>query len=148
MHVLVRAGAYAHAVSTPVPTAGPTPSGPSPTWPLHVVVVLVLLEAAALVLVGVWGVTRIGDGGSGSVGIFLVLFTLGVAAMLVGATRALRCGRRIGRAPVAAWQLLQAATSVAVIQAGVGVAWIPLVVALVVVVLLMTRPVVERTIGR
>lgn len=108
---------------------------------------VLLAGAAAAVLVELVG----GGSGSVAVSLFLVVFFLGVAAALVAAGRALWAGRRGGRAPVATWQILQGLVGITVLSAGVpwavagGVALI--VVAVTVLVLLMTRPVVEATTG-
>ncbi|EYR62668.1 hypothetical protein N866_06310 [Actinotalea ferrariae CF5-4] len=116
-----------------------------------VVAAAAVLEAVALVALTGWGVVQLVTGRQNAVGVvlFLVVFGLAVAAVLVGSARALWEGRRTGRAPVATWQLLQGATALAVLQAtGSPVAWAVLVLSAVVFVLLLTRPVVAHTVPR
>jgi hypothetical protein len=108
---------------------------------------LLLGAAAGAVLVELVG----GGSMSAGVSIFLVLFFLGLAAALVAAGRTLWAGRRGGRAPIAVWQVMQGLVGVALLTAGAswavlgGVALIA--VAGVVLVLLLTRGVVEATAG-
>ena len=105
---------------------------------------MVVLEAFALVAVAGWWLVRVAAAGSQNlaVGLFIAVFCLGIAAMLVVAARAVRRGRRGGRSPLVAWQLLQGATSVAVLQVAQGpvavVGWAALGVAAVVLVVLLT----------
>ncbi|WP_024287580.1 hypothetical protein [Cellulomonas sp. KRMCY2] len=109
-----------------------------------VALVMVMLEALALVAVaGRWLVEVVAAGSRNlAVGLFVAAFCLGVAAMLVVAARAVLRGRRGGRSPLVAWQLLQGATSVAVLQAAQGpvaaVAWVALGVATAALVALLT----------
>lgn len=115
------------------------------------VVAAALVEALGLVVGAAWGVVQLvrGTEPAVGVGVFLVVFALGVALVLVLSSRALWRGARSGRAPVATWQLLQGATAFAVGQAtGSPVAWIVLAVSVVVFVLLLTRPVVVHTVDR
>ncbi|QJW36072.1 hypothetical protein [Cellulosimicrobium protaetiae] len=104
--------------------------------------VLALVVGAAVILVELVG------GGSQSVGVsaFLVVFALGVAAVLAASLRGLLQGRRWARSPVATWQILQAVVAVSSLQVGVT-PWVvvALVLAVAVLVLLMLRPVVEAT---
>ncbi|MDR7384049.1 hypothetical protein [Promicromonospora iranensis] len=83
--------------------------------------------------------------------LFLVLFLLGVAWVLVVCCRALLAGRRSGRGPVVTWQLFQIIGSVAAIGSGTGIAvtggWAALVIAVAVGGLLMTPSVVAATSG-
>lgn len=117
------------------------------------VLVGVMVEAVLLVLAAGAVLFELIRGGSGSLAVsaFLVVFFLGVAAVLVTCARALRGGRRGGRAPVAVWQLLQGLVGISLLTSGTtwallaGVALV--VVSLVVLVLLMTRPVVAATQG-
>ena len=115
---------------------------------IGVVVEVIGLVAFALVLLG-----ELITGGSMSVGVslFLVLFLLGVAWVLVVCCRALLAGRRSGRGPVVTWQLFQIIGSVAAIGSGGGPAvlggWVALVIAVAVGVLLMTPSVVAATSG-
>lgn len=116
----------------------------------------VLVEVTALVGLAGWWLVELVGGHSSSVGValFLVAFALGVAAVLLGSVRALRARHRWARGPVMTWQLLQGATAVAVLQAvataaGSGpAAWLArlaIVLAGVVLVLMVTRPVVRFT---
>jgi cytochrome c biogenesis factor len=104
--------------------------------------ILVLVVAAVVVLVELLG------GGSQSVGVsaFLVVFTLGVAAVLAASARGLLRGQRWARSPVATWQILQVVVTISSLQVGVT-PWVVagLVLAVAVLVLLMLRPVVEAT---
>jgi hypothetical protein len=109
------------------------------------------LEALLLALAAVVVLGELVAGGSSSAGvsIFLALFFAGVAWALVASARALWAGRRVGRAPVVTWQILQGVVGVSALTAGAvwavlaGVALIGVAVA--VIVLLMTRPVLEAT---
>lgn len=129
----------------------PDASAPVPC-PLVVVGALVLVEAAVCVLLAVWGVVDLVRGVTTAPGVavFLVVAGLAVAAVLVASVRALRAGRRGGRAPVVTWQLLQAATALTLVGAlpspAVWAAWAALAVAVVVVVGMMTRQVVVHTV--
>lgn len=78
-----------------------------------------LLEAAGLLVAAVaWLVTLAVDGSRAlGVAIFLVGFALAVGAALVAAARALRRGSGRARGPLVTWQLLQAATGAALLQA-------------------------------
>ena len=115
---------------------------------IGVMVEVIALVAFALVLLG-----ELLTGRSTSVGVslFLVLFLLGVAWVLVVSCRALLAGRRSGRGPVVTWQLFQIIGSVAAIGSGTGIAvaggWAALVIAVAVGVLLMTPSVVAATSG-
>lgn len=115
---------------------------------IGVVVEVIGLVAFALVLLG-----ELITGGSMSVGVslFLVLFLLGVAWVLVVCCRALLAGRRSGRGPVVTWQLFQIIGSIAAIGSGSGPAvpggWVAFVIAVGVTALLMTPSVVAATSG-
>ena len=115
---------------------------------IGLVVEVIGLVAFAVVLLG-----ELITGGSMSVGVslFLVLFLLGVAWVLVVCCRALLAGRRSGRGPVVTWQLFQIIGSIAAIGSGSGPAvpggWGALVIAVGVTVLLMTPSVVAATSG-
>ncbi|WP_255371607.1 hypothetical protein [Cellulosimicrobium sp. CUA-896] len=102
----------------------------------------------ALVVGAVVLLVELFSGGSGSVGVslFIVVFALGVAALLAAAVRGLLQGRRWARSPVATWQILQGVVAVSSLQVG-ATPWVvvALVLAVVVLVLLMLRPVVEAT---
>jgi hypothetical protein len=103
---------------------------------------IALVGAAVLVLVEL----LLGDSLSVGVSVFLVLFAAGVAAVLVASARGLLRGQRWARSPVATWQLLQAVVAISWLQyqvtpGGIGT----LVLALVVLVGLMLRPVVVAT---
>ncbi|WP_402466858.1 hypothetical protein [Isoptericola aurantiacus] len=83
--------------------------------------------------------------------LFVVFFFVGLAVLLVLCGRALWRGRRGGRAPVAGWQLFQALVGIALLTAGTPVAVLGglalLLLAASVLVGLMTRRVVEHTVG-
>lgn len=118
---------------------------------LRALVIGVLIEVIGLVAFAVVLLGELLTGGSTSVGVslFLVLFLLGVAWVLVVSSRALLAGRRSGRGPVVTWQLFQLIGSVAAIGSGTGVSvtggWVALVIAIVVTALLMTPSVVAAT---
>lgn len=107
---------------------------------------LVVIEAVALVVAAGWWLVRLVLAGSENlaVGLFVAAFCLGTAAVLVLAARSAGRGSRGGRSPLVAWQVLQGATSVAVLQVAQGsvavVAWAALAVAAAVAVLLLTTP--------
>ncbi|KGM10124.1 hypothetical protein [Cellulomonas carbonis] len=131
--------------------ARPTPPRPARRPPAGVVAVVaaVCVEALALAAGAVVGLVQVLRGTESAVGValFLVVFALAVAAALVASARALWAGRRSGRAPVATWQLLQAATAFAVGRAtDTPAAWVVLAVSVGVFVLLLTRPVVAHTV--
>lgn len=120
---------------------------------LRALVIGVLVEVIGLVAFAVVLLGELLTGGSMSVGVslFLVLFLLGVAWVLVVCCRALLAGRRSGRGPIVTWQLFQIIGSIAAIGSGGGPAvaggWAALVVAVGVGVLLMTPSVVAATSG-
>jgi hypothetical protein len=120
---------------------------------LRALVIGVLAEVIGLVAFAVVLLGELLTGGSMSVGVslFLVLFLLGVAWVLVVCCRALLAGRRSGRGPIVTWQLFQIVGSIAAIGSGGGPAvaggWAALVVAVGVGVLLMTPSVVAATSG-
>jgi hypothetical protein len=139
--------------STPEPPAegtGSSPSRPARTSPpaLWVVIAGIALEALALAGAAVLVLVELLSGGSLSVGVsvFLVVFAAGVAAVLVASARGLLRGQRWARSPVATWQLLQGVVAFSWLQyevtpGGIGT----MVIAAVVLVGLMLRPVVVAT---
>ncbi|MFC8922673.1 hypothetical protein [Cellulosimicrobium sp. NPDC057127] len=132
----------------PVPDGRPAASGTGRPPALTALVAGVGLEVVALLVGAVVLLVELFSGGSASLGVslFLVVFALGVAALLTAAVRALLHGRRWGRSPVATWQILQGVVAVSSLQAGVT-PWVvvALVLAVAVLVLLMLGPVVEAT---
>lgn len=131
----------------PLPVAGPAT--------VRTAVVLVLTEAAALMLAALGWLVQVVAGATvaTSAAWFLLAFVVGVAGVLVLSARMLRRGARGGRAPVLTWQLLQAATAVTVLQGGPAlpvatVAALALVVGAVVVGLLLSRSAVAATTAR
>lgn len=117
---------------------------------LRVVAAAAVLQAVGLAAVAGWGITHLVAGTETNlgVGLFMVVFALGVAAVLVASARALLAGRRSGRAPIATWQLLQGATAFALGSAtGLAGAWAVLALSGVVFVLLLTRPAVAHAVG-
>lgn len=131
------------------------PDGARPAMPtgLRVVTVGAGIEGLVLVVMAVVVALELVRGESGSVGVsvFLVLFFLGMAAVLVAATRGLWGGRRGGRAPLVVWQVLQGLVGVSLLAGGVAWAVVAglglLAVSATVLVALMTRRVVEATAG-
>lgn len=120
---------------------------------LRALVIGVVAEVIGLVAFAVVLLGELLTGGSSSLGVslFLVLFLLGVAWVLVVSCRALLAGRRSGRGPVVTWQLFQIIGSIAAVGSGGGLAvalgWAALVIAVGVGVLLMTPSVVAATSG-
>lgn len=116
---------------------------------LVVVCVLVLLEAALLVGVGIAFGTELVRGASvPGAAAFLLAFMLGVAAVLVASSRGLWQGRRWSRSPVLTWQLLLVVLAIGWL--GVESTWwagLVLVVAVVVGVGLVLPSVVAATTG-
>lgn len=107
-----------------------------------------VVEAVALVGVAGWVLVTVVAAGSTSLGValFLAAFALGVGALLVVGARALLRGAPRARGPVVTWQLLQAATAVAVLGvpgrtgAAAGVAVGGIVLAVVVVAGVLSSP--------
>lgn len=134
------------------PEPGPdhpgTPAAPTRPPALTALVVGVGIEVVALVAGAAVILVELVSGGSRSIGvsIFLVVFALGVAGILSASLRGLLRGQRWSRSPVATWQILQAVVAVSSLQVGVT-PWVvaALVLAVVVLVLLMLRPVVAAT---
>lgn len=118
---------------------------------LRALVIGVVAEILGLVAFAVVLLGELLTGGSSSVGVslFLVVFLLGVAWVLVVSARALLAGRRWGRGPVVTWQLFQVIGAVAAVGSATGLTlvggWLALVVAVAVIVLLMTPSVVAAT---
>lgn len=137
---------------TPSSDAGGLPEGSRPPG-LKVVAAGVMIEAVLLVgAAGMVGVELVrGASHSVAVSLFLVLFFLGLAALLVGSCRALWAGRHGGRAPIVVWQIMQGLVGVSLLTAGALWAVLAglglLLVAAAVLVAVMTRRVVESTSG-
>ena len=137
---------------TPSSDADGAPEGPRPPG-LRVVAAGVGIEAVLLVGAAVMIGIEVMRGASNSVAVsvFLVLFFLGLAWLLVGSCRALWAGRRGGRAPIVVWQIMQGLVGVSLLTAGAAWAVLAglglLLVAVAVLVAVMTRRVVESTSG-
>ena len=118
---------------------------------LAVLCVLVVLQAGALVGMAVAFVTDLVRGVSELPGatVFLAVFALGVAAVLVLAARGLWAGRRWARSPIMTWQVLLVVMSVGWFSADPAW-WVVAVLlsALVVGVGLLLPPVVAATVDR
>jgi hypothetical protein len=118
---------------------------------LAAVSVLVLVEAAAVAGLAVAFVADLLRGGVElpAATVFLVVFLLGVAAVLVACVRGFARGRRWARSPVLTWQLLLGVMAVGWFGAEPSV-WVAgvLVVAVLVVVGLLLPSVVAVTSGR
>ncbi len=117
---------------------------------LRALLVVLIVEAVALGM----GAAAIGfelvSGRSDGVGVslFLVVFALGVALILLLCARGLRRGRRGARAPVATWQILQgvvAANSLTVAMTVLPM--VAIVLAVAALVLLVLPTVVAATVG-
>ncbi|RYV49846.1 hypothetical protein EUA98_16685 [Pengzhenrongella frigida] len=118
---------------------------------LAVACLLVLLQAAVLVGLAIAWITDLVSGASQVPGatVFLVLFALGIAAILLTAARALYRGRRWARSPVITWQILLIAMSVGWLGAEpTGWAVAVLASALLVGVALLVPSVVAATSDR
>ncbi|MCA5892793.1 hypothetical protein LEP48_05420 [Isoptericola sp. NEAU-Y5] len=131
---------------------GDSPDGAGRPLGLRLVAVGVGIEAVVLCAIALLVTIELVRGGSNSTGvsIFLVAFFVGVAWVLVTATRSLWSGRRGGRAPLVVWQIMQGLVSVSLLTQG-ATPWVLaaaaglLLVALVVLVSLVSRRVVEAT---
>jgi len=109
---------------------------------------LVLAEAAALLAGAVAGVIALVRGADPGPVVFLVVLALGAATLLVAAVRGLWAGRRWGRGPVLTAQILVVVTAATWWGAGGGLrALVPIVLALVVAVALLSPRVVHVTSG-
>ena len=131
------------------PSSGPLPDKAGSRPPaLLIVIIGVALEILALVVGAVLVLIEMVTGGSRSLGVslFLVIFGLGLAALLAASCRALLRGRRWARSPVATWQLLQIVVAVSWLQFTVTFwGFVVLALAVVVLVALMLPPVVAAT---
>lgn len=137
-------------------TGSGTPDEAHPTRPpraLRVARTLVVAEAVVLAAAAAWSVVDLVRGvvGNPATAVFLALFALGVAWVLVAAVRALLRGSRRARGPVVTWQLLQAATGVTVLGVRDTPALLPwfagvaIAVAAAVVVAVLTPAAVRHT---
>ncbi|MCO7274256.1 hypothetical protein [Cellulosimicrobium cellulans] len=137
-----------HSPEQPPTTPDPAPDGGVRPPALTALLVGVGIEVAVLVVGAVLLLVELARGGSQSFGVsvFLVVFALGVAAVLAASMRGLLRGQRWARSPVATWQILQGVVAISSLQVGVT-PWVvaALVLAVVVLVMLMLRPVVEAT---
>ncbi|WP_353708664.1 hypothetical protein ABRQ22_04005 [Cellulosimicrobium sp. ES-005] len=137
-----------HPPEQPPTTPDPAPDGGVRPPALTALLVGVGIEVMVLVVGAVLLLVELARGGSQSFGVsvFLVVFALGVAAVLAASMRGLLRGQRWARSPVATWQILQGVVAISSLQVGVT-PWVvaALVLAVVVLVLLMLRPVVEAT---
>ncbi|HEY3438938.1 MAG TPA: hypothetical protein VGK35_14730 [Actinotalea sp.] len=106
----------------PKPQTVPAPQADGAPVSLRVGVAVILVEAAALVAGAVWGLVVLVTGQALDVAILvsLVVCALLLALVLAGTAGALVRGRRGARAPALAWQVLQGATALAILQAGAG----------------------------
>lgn len=120
-----------------------------PSRLLAAICLLVLLEAALLVGLGVaFAVELVRGAQLPAAMVFLVVFLLGVAAVLGASARGLWRGRRGARSPVITWQLLLVVLSIGWLQVEAS-AWAVavLVGALVIGVGLVVPSVVAATTG-
>ena len=118
---------------------------------LLVVCVLMVVEAAAFLGLGVaWTADVLrGVASMPAASLFLAAFGVGIALLLLLATRALWRGRRWARSPVIMWQILLAVLAVGWLGAEASVwATAVLVIALVIGIGLLLPPVVAATGGR
>jgi len=119
--------------------------------PLLLVCLLVLVEAAAFVGLAIAWVVDLVRGVSElpAATVFLAVFGLGVAALLVASARGLWNGRRWARSPVMTWQILLVVLTVGWLGVEVS-AWALLVLAgaVLVGVCLLLPSVVAATVGQ
>jgi hypothetical protein len=138
---------------TPSPDPDPVPPRRSAPRTLLGVLTVVGLEAAAMVVFAGAVLVELVGGGSTSVGvsIFVIVFFLALAWLLVGCARSLWHGRRRGRTPVVGWQVFQGIIGFSLLTGGAtaAVAGGAVLVLLAMGVLggLMTRPVMAYTAG-
>ena len=118
---------------------------------LAVLCVLVLLQAGALVGLAVVWTADLARGASAlpAAAVFLALFALGVAAVLVLAARGLWARRRWARSPVMTWQVLRVVMAVGWLSSDPAW-WVALVLVSAVLVGagLLLPPVVAATVER
>jgi hypothetical protein len=103
--------------SVPDDKASPVPQNARPSGRpavLALVCVLVVVQAGLLIgLAAAWGIGLVqGESRLPAATVFLVLFALGVAAVLVLGARGLWAGRRWARSPVMTWQVLLVVLSI------------------------------------
>jgi hypothetical protein len=111
------------------------------------------VEVVTFVVFAVAVVVELVGGGSSNAGVsvFVAVFFLGLAVVLAACARALWQGRRSGRSVVMGWQVFQLLIGLALLTS--GVAWsvwagvLAAGAAAFVLVALMSRRVVEHTIG-
>lgn len=131
--------------SQPLPGAGRPAARPVL---LVVACALVGLEVVALVVAAVLGVVALVRGGTAGPVLFIVVLALGMAALLAGAARALWNGLRWGRGPVLTTQIFVVVTATTWWSGGGGwPAVLPLLLALVIAVAVLTPRVVAVTSG-
>ncbi|GAA1989145.1 hypothetical protein GCM10009718_28440 [Isoptericola halotolerans] len=112
---------------------------------------IVGLEALAMIVFAGAVLVELVGGGSTSLGVsvFIVLFFLGLAWLLLGCGLAVRRGRRRGRTPLAGWQVFQGIIGLSLLTAGTSAAVVGglalVLLAAVALCGLMTRSVVEHT---
>ncbi|NMR19153.1 hypothetical protein HIR71_02775 [Cellulomonas fimi] len=120
-----------------------------PPGALAAVALLVIVQAAALVGLGIaWLVDLVrGAAELPAATVFLVVFALGVAAVLVGGIRSLWRGNRWARSPVITWQLLLAVMAIGWLGVEPSIwAALVLVSTVVVVIGLLLPSVVAHTV--
>lgn len=129
------------------PDEGSSSAGRRVPQALLVLVAAVGVEILALVVAGglaLFEMTR--PGATLGADLFLAAFGWGMALLLFFAARGLLSGQRWGRSPVMTWQLFQIVIAATWLSAQVHVgAVVLLVLAVVVIVGLMRRSVVEVT---
>lgn len=122
------------------------PDAPAISRPTALVAacVLVLVQSAALIGLGAaWAADLVrGNAQSPGATAFLVLFALGVAAVLIAGARGLWLGRRWARSPVITWQLLLAVMAIGWLRAEASVWVIGLLVSAAAVVVALLLPAV------
>ncbi|WP_277209642.1 hypothetical protein [Isoptericola croceus] len=140
--------------AVPARDTGPVPPRrKGPRGVVLAILVVVVLEAAAMITFAGAVLVELVSGRSTNVGVgvFVVVFFLGLAWLLVGCVRALWRGRRRGRSPVAGWQIFQGIIGVSLLTGGSPAAvlggLVLLLLAVGVLLGLMTRPVLEHTTG-
>lgn len=132
----------------PDPAAAGAPGGPPRPRLLVVACALVLLEVLALVVAAVLGLLALVDGAHVGPVLMIVVMALGAAALLAGAARGLWRGMRWGRGPVITAQIMLVVVATTWWGTGAGPrALLPLAIAVVTAVALLTPQVVAVTLG-
>lgn len=115
---------------------------------LLILAIAVWIEALALVVAGGFALFEMArPDATIAADLFLAAFAWGMALLLFFAVRGLHAGRRWARSPVMTWQLFQIVIAVTWLTTAVHVGAVALLVLAVVIIwALMSRPVVAMTV--